>query len=790
MSNTDTLTFLSELFGLVTEGWLTICSKAPNEGLRTAWHTVDSLDAAAENAQSLAAHSDVWFGVATRRDRLGGGLRGGAEHCLEIVGLWRDVDIAGPGHANSTGLPESWDQAMTIVATFPLAPTVVINSGGGAQVWWLFREPLAVIEAGDLLRDWEATWQERAKPYSIDKVGDAARIMRLPGTFNRKLDEPRPVMIVEADWSRRYNPSDIEPHLITAPVVVMPDRREPVERRDKDPELPLDDFNDRAPLSLIFDDWDDWTHVKTKGDEQYWRRPGTTNEHSLTINYRGNGNKLYVFSTSLAPLENNTSYSKVDAWATVKGYDLSDPQVKSAAIAEIRAMGYGAPLPNVEDLVGPDDPVTPDQPIAPVSIDQARVVFRRWLGDEYDMDAIHAVLATAAVERLDGDPLWTLLVSGSGNAKTETVQALSGAGGVVVSTITSDGALLSASPRRERAKDATGGLLRKLGPTGLLVIKDVTSILSMDRNVRSAVLAALREIHDGCWVRNVGTDGGRTLEWNGRLAIVGAVTTAWDRAHDVIASMGDRFVLLRMDSSTGRIAAGLRAVGNTGDEPDMRAELAAAVAGVLATVDKGAAIKLTDAEVARILAAANVVTLARTAVDYDYQGNVIDAHAPEMPTRFAKQLTQIVRGAVAVGMDRDDAMALAIRCARDSMPPLRLSILLDVAAHPASSTQEVRRRLGKPRNTIDRQLQALHMLDVLTCDEVDEGRGMRWRYCLAPGIDPLVFDRSRFVSESTEDLQKRETQRTNTRFSLPHISGHVNAEDILPTTEGEAIAAA
>src|SRR5688500_9776209 len=155
-------------------------------------------------------------------------------------------------------------------------------------------------------------------------------------------------------------------------------------------------------------------------------------------------------------------------------------------------------------------------------------VFRRWLGDEYDLDAANATLAAAAVERLDGDPLWLLLVSGSGNAKTETVQALAGAGAIVTSTITSDGALLSGSPARERAKNATGGLLKTIGDRGLLVVKDFTSILSMNRDSRGTVLAALREIHDGRWERNVGSNGGLTLTWRGRLAIVGAVTTAWD----------------------------------------------------------------------------------------------------------------------------------------------------------------------------------------------------------------------------------------------------------------------
>src|SRR5262249_38547842 len=83
---------------------------------------------------------------------------------------------------------------------------------------------------------------------------------------------------------------------------------------------------------------------------------------------------------------------------------------------------------------------------------------------------------TAVSEKLTGDPLWLLLISGPGAAKTETVQALSACGAHITSTIASEGALLSASPQKNRAKKATGGLLRKIGDRGLLVIKDVTSI--------------------------------------------------------------------------------------------------------------------------------------------------------------------------------------------------------------------------------------------------------------------------------------------------------------------------
>jgi hypothetical protein len=122
------------------------------------------------------------------------------------------------------------------------------------------------------------------------------------------------------------------------------------------------------------------------------------------------------------------------------------------------------------------------------------------------------------------------------------------------------------------------------GGRGILVIKDVTSILSTDRNVRSSILAALREVHDGRWERNVGSDGGQTLTWQGRIIVVGAVTTAWDTAHGVVSALGDRFILIRIDSTIGRKAAGRRAMRNIGSEIEMRAELAAAVGGLVGQI--------------------------------------------------------------------------------------------------------------------------------------------------------------------------------------------------------------
>jgi hypothetical protein len=230
--------------------------------------------------------------------------------------------------------------------------------------------------------------------------------------------------------------------------------------------------------------------------------------------------------------------------------------------------------------------------------------------------------------------------------------------------------------------------------------------------------------------------------------------------------MGDRFLIVRMDSADRetRAAAGAQSRRNVGYEEQMRSELSDAVATVLDRADT-AGVDVTDQEADMLLAAADLVTLARTAVDYDYRGDVIDAHAPEMPTRFTKQLVQLVRGAVAIGMERSEAMRLAIRCARDSMPPLRLAILDDLAEHPLSTTADVRKRVDKPRSTVDRQLQSLHFLEVLRCDEVaSTSGGTLWRYSLSDGIDPSTLKPSPDLSLHTHN-PREESLRGSTDIS-------------------------
>jgi hypothetical protein len=127
---------------------------------------------------------------------------------------------------------------------------------------------------------------------------------------------------------------------------------------------------------------------------------------------------------------------------------------------------------------------------------------------------------------------------------------------------------------------------------------------------------------------------------------------------------------------------------------------------------------------------ADLVTRARTAVERDFSGDPLFAHAAEMPTRFAKQLVQVFRGGMAIGMDRETAMGAALRCAGDSMPPLRLKIMNAVQKNKGV-TADIVKAVQLPRKTVDRTLQELQLLGLLLVEDVPWGHSVRWSYELA-----------------------------------------------------------
>lgn len=364
----------------------------------------------------------------------------------------------------------------------------------------------------------------------------------------------------------------------------------------------------------------------------------------------------------------------------------------------------------------------------PHSLAELELVFARWIRDP-DPIPTRVVIATYVANRQrTGDPVWTMLVGGSGVGKTERLMPLSVMPDVVLeSSITGPAALLSGTAKKERAKDATGGILRKLpAGGGVLLLKDFTSVIDMHRDARAEVLAALREVYDGRWDRSIGTDGGRTLTWSGHLGLIAGCTTAIDAAHSVVSVMGTRFLLVRLQGDPDIAGS---AFDHVGVEQTMREELREAVRGFLMHLPGRPYDKTMVRE--PLIALAQHVALARSPVDRDQRSDIRLVLDPEAPTRIVKMLTQLWRAAGLLGLEPGAAWEMVRRVGLDSIPKLRRSVLdyLGTCLVPPSTT-DVAEAVEHPQQTTRRALEDLTAHRVTLRHPGGQGKADRWQ--LAP----------------------------------------------------------
>ena len=150
--------------------------------------------------QFVQAGRNAFFGVAKYKT----GDNRKKENVLGLKAFWLDVDC-GPTKAEpdpKTGRPDGYvDQRAGLEALKSFCKNVglpnptLVNSGGGIHAYWPLEETVS-------RRDWEAVAERfkevcRTQNFYVDNaVFEVARILRVPGTFNFKQEEPRPVEFI------------------------------------------------------------------------------------------------------------------------------------------------------------------------------------------------------------------------------------------------------------------------------------------------------------------------------------------------------------------------------------------------------------------------------------------------------------------------------------------------------------------------------------------------------------------------------------------------------------------
>jgi hypothetical protein len=181
----------------------------------------DELGQAAEEAARLSEATNVYYGVGLQGQPPGPGKRGDEAGVVALPALWMDVDLR--DEHKPDGAP-SVEVALDMANRTGLRPSTAVHTGHGLHLYWFLSElwELTTEEerhrARALSDRWQATLAYRAKQlgFTADKTADLARLLRLPGTFNRKPKrEPVPVRLLGslAD-APRYTVEDFEERLL------------------------------------------------------------------------------------------------------------------------------------------------------------------------------------------------------------------------------------------------------------------------------------------------------------------------------------------------------------------------------------------------------------------------------------------------------------------------------------------------------------------------------------------------------------------------------------------------
>lgn len=412
-------------------------------------------------------------------------------------------------------------------------------------------------------------------------------------------------------------------------------------------------------------------------------------------------------------------------------------------------------------------------------------VFQRWLHLP-DPGPVLVTLGAYAANLMTGDPVWLLLVGPPGSGKTEILQSLAGEKAVrLVGTITEAG-LLSGSPRKERPRGAKGGLLREIGKFGVVALKDFTSILSMHREGRQRLLAAFREIFDGSWVRILGSDGGLVLPWSGKLGLLGGVTETIDRHHEVMSTMGERFVLYRMPELDPQEVA-RQALRADEQSPAMRRELQQAVSRFLKRC-KVSRKPIPACQEEWLVHLALLVARARSAVERDGYSREIELVAStEVPGRIAKSLGRLHAGLRAIGVGEALARDLACKVGFDSLPAARRRLIESLAqAEGPVGLGQLAGHIRLPKTVTRRHLEDLQAHGVVEAQRC--GNEDRWH------VTNWTRDRLRAlgtVPEMSAVLQPIATEPEAS--TVPDLSGALyippSTKDDISGTEDEEAAA-
>lgn len=390
--------------------------------------------------------------------------------------------------------------------------------------------------------------------------------------------------------------------------------------------------------------------------------------------------------------------------------------------------------------------------LEPISFAELEAVFRKWMIVP-DPGIIKFLCAFYCANKLSRKALWAIIIGPSGGGKTEFLNALLDLTDIEEISMITPTTFLSGMPGRNDAS-----LLPKVNGK-ILMFKDWTTLLSMQKDARAEIFSQLREIWDGRMKKNFGN--GKIATWEGKVSVLAASTQAVDLNQQQFTHLGERFINYRIIMPDRKEVA-MRSLNNDDKQSEMSKEIRNAMFAFMKGIDfesKDKYISVPKEFQTQLVNLANFSTMARSAVirEFGMKKEVIFVPAAEMPTRIAQQLNVLGTGLALVNGGKliEGDMEILYKAALDSIPQTNKIVITEMAKGDNQSTAEIAAACGYPTEPIRMYLENLALLKVCTRVK-DTGRSDKWT--LVPEFAEIMRHYESVTPLSDEERHEREAE--------------------------------
>jgi hypothetical protein len=347
-----------------------------------------------------------------------------------------------------------------------------------------------------------------------------------------------------------------------------------------------------------------------------------------------------------------------------------------------------------------------------ITVDKIREQYLKTFYIE-DPTIIDLALAVVVGVKIKGDPIWLMIIGASSSGKSELINTLIGVDFVHQVSSLTENTFLSGMKAKE-GKEIS--LLHKIGKSGVIVMKDYTSILSMKYDRRENIISQMREIYDGYIVKETGN--GLSDHWKGKINFIGGVTDSVYIKEGESAGMGRRTINYIMPKQNRKKTL-QQARQNTNDIEEKREKIRSMIKEYVEKKVKNLPTELpkVDNELGEeLMLLSDFLTHARTPTERDYKGELVLVQDLEMPMRVFQQLQSLAQlfQLLNDGPITDAQKGCLYKISLDSIPKLRRIALKIISSYDSVTTKGLAQFANYPTKTARHWLEDLNVLGIIT----------------------------------------------------------------------------